>query len=173
MKQRDGGKCVIHQPRRTGRQQFARRRDILSGSSTAGSATIANQGGGVAGAGQGFVTFQGTASGGTSHFINQGTATIDSRGLQNGGSVGFSEQSNAGAAVIENFGGTANGGSGGGVAFYGNAGAGGADVDQLSRHGFRRFGSASAFSTTRPPENAEIENRNGNVARGAGGLHAV
>ena len=38
-------------------------------------------------------------------------------------------------------------------------------------HGYtRRFGwHSAAFSTTRPPENAEIENRNGNVARALAG----
>ena len=128
------------------------------GNGSAGNATFTNNGAAVAGAGGGFVTIQRDARGGTARFINNGTSTLDSRGLGNGGSVGITERANAENATFTNNGGTASGGSSGGVAVSREASAGSATFTNMPGTVSGAPGGRVSFYDTATAESATIAN---------------
>ena len=134
------------------------------GFSSAGNATFTNEGGAVAGAASGFVTMQRDSRGGTAHFINKGTSTVDSRGLQNGGTVFIGERANAENATFTNNGSTASGGSSGGVSVFDTASAGSATFANLPGTVSGAPGGRTSFRSTATAANARIENRDAPVA---------
>jgi autotransporter-associated beta strand protein len=119
---------------------------VFSGTATAGSATITNDGGTAFATSGGFTNFSAGSTAGSATITNDagtaispgatafhdsstaGSATITNNGgtasATSGGATTFYVNSNAGSATIANKGGTASGTSGGATTFYDNSNAG-------------------------------------------------
>src|SRR5271165_2193843 len=138
---------------------------VFSNSSTAGNATINNNGAAITGVG-GVTEFTQTSTAGNATINNNG-ATANGT---NGGFTGFSDSSTAGNATINNNGGAVSGTGGGFTEFIQTSTAGNAAITNNGDTASGANSGFTVFSDTSTAGNATITNNGSAVSGGVGGF---